>query len=63
MPFIQDATVKLIGVEAGGRSAKLGEHAARFSGGAPGVLHGSYSYLLQDGARAGIADPLRVSRS
>ena len=46
--FIQDATVKLIGVEAGGRSAKLGEHAARFSGGAPGVLHGSYSYLLQD---------------
>jgi tryptophan synthase beta chain len=46
--FIADEGVKLIGVEAGGRSPKLGEHAARFSGGAPGVLHGSYSYLLQD---------------
>ena len=48
MRFIPDERVKLIGVEAGGRSAQLGEHAARFSGGAPGVLHGSYSYLLQD---------------
>jgi tryptophan synthase beta chain len=46
--FIGDERVELIGVEAGGRSAKLGEHAARFSGGAPGVLHGAYSYLLQD---------------
>jgi tryptophan synthase beta chain len=46
--FIPDAGVKLVGVEAGGRSSALGEHAARFSGGAPGVLHGSYSYLLQD---------------
>ncbi len=46
--FIQDDAVKLIGIEAGGRSGKLGEHAARFSGGVPGVLHGSYSYLLQD---------------
>jgi tryptophan synthase beta chain len=46
--FIQDDAVKLIGIEAGGRSRKLGEHAARFSGGVPGVLHGSYSYLLQD---------------
>ena len=34
--------------EAGGRGSGLGEHAARFSGGAPGVLHGAYSYLLQD---------------
>ncbi|HYP15147.1 MAG TPA: tryptophan synthase subunit beta, partial [Bryobacteraceae bacterium] len=48
--FIPDSEVKLIGVEAGGRSLKLGEHAARFSGGSPGVLHGSYSYLLQDDA-------------
>ncbi len=40
--------VKLIGVEAGGRSAVLGQHAARFSGGSPGVLHGTLSYLLQD---------------
>ena len=46
--FIGDSGVKLTGVEAGGRGAKLGEHAARFSGGAPGVLHGAYSYLLQD---------------
>jgi tryptophan synthase beta chain len=47
--FVGDDAVQLIGVEAGGRSSQLGEHAARFSGGAPGVLHGSYSYLLQDG--------------
>lgn len=47
-PFIEDSSVKLVGIEAGGRSAELGQHAARFSGGAPGVLHGSYSYLLQD---------------
>jgi tryptophan synthase beta chain len=47
--FLEDADVRLIGVEAGGRSSALGDHAARFSGGAPGVLHGSYSYLLQDG--------------
>ena len=46
--FIADAGVRLIGIEAGGRSGRLGEHAARFSGGRPGVLHGSYSYLLQD---------------
>jgi tryptophan synthase beta chain len=46
--FVPDEGVKLVGVEAGGRSSALGEHAARFSGGAPGVLHGAYSYLLQD---------------
>ena len=46
--FLGDAGVKLVGVEAGGRSETLGEHAARFSGGSPGVLHGAYSYLLQD---------------
>src|SRR5690349_18727683 len=46
--FIGDENVKLIGIEAGGRSLKLGEHAARFEGGAPGVLHGAKSYLLQD---------------
>ncbi|MFP5227769.1 MAG: tryptophan synthase subunit beta [Acidobacteriota bacterium] len=46
--FIPDKEVRLIGVEAGGRSAQLGEHAARFSGGAPGVLQGTYSYVLQD---------------
>jgi len=46
--FIADSEVRLIGVEAGGRGAKLGEHAARFHGGSPGVLHGAFSYLLQD---------------
>lgn len=47
-PFVGDVSVRLIGVEAGGRSTKLGDHAARFSGGSPGVLHGAFSYLLQD---------------
>jgi tryptophan synthase beta chain len=47
-PFVQDTSVRLLGVEAGGRSHKLGDHAARFSGGSPGVLHGAFSYLLQD---------------
>ncbi|MGE5570768.1 MAG: tryptophan synthase subunit beta [Rhodospirillales bacterium] len=46
--FIQEEKVKLIGVEAGGRGPGLGDHAARFSGGSPGVLQGAYSYLLQD---------------
>jgi tryptophan synthase beta chain len=46
--FLGDAGVRLIGVEAGGRGTELGSHAARFSGGSPGVLHGAYSYLLQD---------------
>jgi tryptophan synthase beta chain len=46
--FIPERQVRLIGVEAGGRGAALGEHAARFEGGAPGVLQGTYSYVLQD---------------
>jgi tryptophan synthase beta chain len=46
--FIPDKDVRLIGVEAGGYGPKLGEHAARFSGGSPGVLQGAYSYILQD---------------
>jgi tryptophan synthase beta chain len=48
--FLGDKDVRLIGVEAGGRGSALGEHAARFSGGLPGVLQGTYSYLLQDDA-------------
>jgi len=48
--FIGDKKVKLIGVEAGGRGDKLGDHAARFRGGLPGVLQGTYSYVLQDAA-------------
>jgi tryptophan synthase beta chain len=48
--FLGDKKVRLIGVEAGGRGEKLGEHAARFRGGMPGVLQGTYSYVLQDEA-------------
>lgn len=46
--FIGDDNVRLIGVEAGGRGSALGEHAARFAGGIPGVLQGTRSYLLQN---------------
>src|SRR6266700_981980 len=48
--FIGDKKVELIGVEAGGRGEKLGDHAARFRGGMPGVLQGTFSYVLQDKA-------------
>ncbi len=47
-PFADDAVVELVGVEAGGRGPKPGEHAATLSNGKPGVLHGSFSYVLQD---------------
>jgi tryptophan synthase beta chain len=46
--FIEESDIRMVGVEAGGHSPKLGEHAARFSGGRPGVLHGTYSYILQN---------------
>jgi tryptophan synthase beta chain len=46
--FIPERQVRLIGVEAGGRGTALGDHAARFQGGIPGVLQGTYSYVLQD---------------
>jgi tryptophan synthase beta chain len=51
--FLGDKDVRLVGVEAGGRSTKLGDHAARFqkeNGGTPGVLQGTFSYVLQDEA-------------
>src|SRR5690349_2066090 len=48
--FLRDKKVQLVGVEAGGRGDRLGEHAARFCGGSPGVLQGTYSYVLQDEA-------------
>src|SRR6202045_3220797 len=48
--FLKDKRVQLIGVEAGGRGESLGDHAARFRGGSPGVLQGTYSYVLQDNA-------------
>jgi len=47
-PFVGDTQVELIGVEAGGRGDKEGDHAATLSQGKPGVLHGSLSYVLQD---------------
>src|SRR5262247_721008 len=46
--FLHDGGVQLVGIEAGGRGHKLGEHAARYRGGAPGVLQGAYSVVLQD---------------
>jgi len=50
-PFLRDLSVRMIGVEAGGRGSELGQHAARFNqtgGGRPGVLQGTMSYVLQD---------------
>jgi tryptophan synthase beta chain len=46
--FLGDRDVKLVGIEAGGRGGGIGEHAARYRGGAPGVLQGAYSVVLQD---------------
>jgi tryptophan synthase beta chain len=47
-PFVADASVEIIGVEAGGKGSELGGNAATLSYGQPGVLHGTYSMLLQD---------------
>ena len=47
-PFIDDKSVRLIGLEAGGDGIETGKHAATISGGKPGVLHGTRSYVLQD---------------
>jgi tryptophan synthase beta chain len=47
-PFVEQQGVELVGVEAGGRSSKPGDHASPLSYGRPGVLHGSYSYVMQD---------------
>jgi tryptophan synthase beta chain len=46
--FVDDPEVRLYGFEAGGKGIESGEHAARFSGGSPGVLHGGRTYVLQD---------------
>jgi tryptophan synthase beta chain len=46
--FLDDSGIRLVGAEAGGRGLSEGDHAARFQGGAPGVLQGAFSYLLQD---------------
>ena len=47
-PFVEHSAVELVGVEAGGRSSTAGEHASPLTYGSPGVLHGSYSYVMQD---------------
>ena len=47
-PFLEDTSVKMVGVEAGGEGIRAGKHAARFQGGSLGVLQGTRSYLLQD---------------
>ena len=47
-PFLDDASVKIIGVEAAGYGVETGKHAASLQGGTPGVLHGNRTYLLQD---------------
>ncbi len=47
-PFVEHPEVRLVGVEAGGRSARPGDHASPLSYGQPGVLHGSLSYVMQD---------------
>ena len=47
-PFLQDSSVRLIGVEAGGQGLESGRHAAPLSAGKPGVLHGNRTYLMED---------------
>ena len=47
-PFVEDESVRLIGVEAAGLGVETGQHASTLTAGRPGVLHGSMSYLLQD---------------
>lgn len=47
-PFVDDVDVSLTGVEAGGRGGKPGDHASTLTHGKPGILHGSYSYVLQN---------------
>lgn len=46
-PFVEDAEVRMVGVEAGGRGNQPGDHASPLSHGSPGVLHGSFSYVMQ----------------
>src|SRR4029077_19384323 len=64
--FLRDAKVKMVGIEAGGRGGQLGEHAARlaaaqgYAGARPGVLQGTYTYVLQD-ADGQIATPPSIS--
>ena len=59
-PYIADPSVRLVGVEAGGAGIETGRHAATLCVGAPGVLHGSFSYLLQDAA-GGVVETESIS--
>jgi tryptophan synthase beta chain len=58
--FVDDADVRLIGVEAGGEGVGTSKHAATLTKGSPGVLHGSFSYLLQD-SEGQVIDPHSIS--
>ena len=59
-PFLDDESVKIYGVEAAGKGIETGDHAASLTGGAPGVLHGNRTYLLQD-ADGQIKDAYSIS--
>lgn len=58
--FVDDESVRFIGVEAAGEGVSTGKHAATLTMGSPGVLHGSMSYLLQD-SEGQILDPHSIS--
>jgi tryptophan synthase beta chain len=58
--FVDDEDVRLIGVEAGGEGVETNKHAATLTKGTPGVLHGSFSFLLQD-AEGQVIDPHSIS--
>lgn len=58
--FVEDREVRLIGVEAAGEGVDTSKHAATLTMGSPGVLHGAYSYLLQD-EEGQIIDPHSIS--
>lgn len=58
--FVDDDDVRLVGVEAGGEGVATSKHAATLTKGTPGVLHGSFSYLLQD-AEGQVIDPHSIS--
>ncbi len=59
-PFLDDRSVRIVGVEAAGRGIETGAHAASIAGGAPGVLHGNRTFLLQD-ANGQIKDAHSIS--
>lgn len=60
MQFVDDEDVRMIGIEAGGEGVGTSKHAATLTMGSPGVLHGSFSYLLQDD-EGQIIDPHSIS--